>query len=151
MNSITDFNKLVVNLIEIIKSLITIEKDKLNAVTRNNLEKLNVCIKDEQVQVMKLRGLDKKREKLLNSLGYDGLTFRQIISTLDGDEKNEAQKLFNNLKKATDDFNSINSTVKTAIEVNLHSIDIAIKKLNGISKDENIAVPLNNGLSGKLV
>ncbi|MCI1931046.1 MAG: flagellar protein FlgN [Clostridia bacterium] len=151
MNSITDFNKLVVNLIEIIKSLITIEKDKLNAVTRNNLEKLNVCIKDEQVQVMKLRGLDKKREKLLNSLGYDGLTFRQIISTLDGDEKNEAQKLFNNLKKATDDFNSINSTVKTAIEVNLHSIDIAIKKLNGIPKDENIAVPLNNGLSGKLV
>lgn len=151
MNSLADFNKLVVSLIEVIKNLISIEQDKLNAVTNNNLEKLDGCIKDEQVQVMKLKGIEKSRVKLLSSLGYEGLTFKQIISTLEGEEKKESQKLFDSLKKVTKDFNSVNSSAKTAIEVNLYAIDMALNKLNKVSDSKNMDIPINSKLSNKLV
>jgi hypothetical protein len=149
MDSLTDFNKLVAGLIETIKSLIAIEQDKLSAITKKDLEKLDACIKEEQVQVMKFKGLDKKREQLLVSLGYDGLSFSQIISTLDGSEKNETQKLFDLLKKCTKDFGTINSSVKTAIDINLHSVN---KALDRLKKTQNGVVrPTDDRIANRLV
>ncbi len=128
MSNIHDFFKLVAQLINLLKILKSIEENKLSAIREKSLTKLDACIKDEQVQVMKLRGLEKKREQLQTSLGYDSLTFRQIIDLLPGEEKKEAKELFNGLQRATDDFNSINKSVKTALEVNLYSINTLLKK-----------------------
>lgn len=136
MSSLTDFNKLVVELTDLLIILKTIEENKLSAITENNLTKLDACIKDEQVQVMKLRGLEKKREQLQASLGFDNLTYCQIIETLQGNEKKEAQKLFNSLQKASDDFRSVNKSAKTALEVRLYSINSRLKKANADTNNQ---------------
>ena len=130
MNNLSDFYKIVEELTGLLKTLKVIEENKLSAILEKNLIKLDACMKDEQVQVMKLRGLEKNRERIQYALGYGNLTFKQIIETTQGNEKKEAQKLFNNLQKATNDFNIINNSVKTALEVNLHSINSVLEKTN---------------------
>mgnify|MGYP000909579613 CR=1 FL=1 len=128
MNNLSDFYNIVEELTDLLKTLKVIEENKLSAILEKNLIKLDACMKDEQVQVMKLRGLEKNRERIQDALGYGNLTFKQIIETAQGNEQKEAQKLFNSLQKATNDFNIINNSVKTALEVNLHSINSVLEK-----------------------
>jgi len=149
MGKIYDFFKLVAELTGLLKILKVIEENKLSAITEKSLTKLDACINDEQVQIMKLRGLEKKREQLQNELGFGNLTFRQIIENLQGDEKKEAKELFYSLQKATDDFKTINKSVKTALEVNLYSIDSALKntdlskQIKAAAIDNHIAASRN--------
>ncbi|MDD3394534.1 MAG: flagellar export chaperone FlgN [Anaerotignum sp.] len=132
--TILDFNSIVLSLIELIKELTSIERNKLKAVTANDLEALNACIKYEQVQGLKLKGLDKKREQIQASLGYENRTFKEIIPLLADEERKESKKLYSMLQQVTDEFNAVNSSVKTALDVNMHSINTALSKL-GLNPD----------------
>lgn len=128
MSSISDFYKLVMELTDLLKILKIIEENKLASIIEKNLTKLDACIKDEQVQIMKLKGLELKRSHLQTALGYGDFTFSQIIDSIQGEEKKEAQTLFNSLQKATKDFDTVNKSVKTALEVRLHSINTVLEK-----------------------
>ncbi|KXL52077.1 FlgN protein [Anaerotignum neopropionicum] len=130
MTTIVEFNHIILSLIELFKALTTIENDKLKAVTAKDLDALNACIKDEQVQVLKLRGLDKKREQVQADLGYENHTFKEIIALLPENQKKDSKELFTLLEQATSDFHAVNDSVKTALEVNLHFINTALGKLN---------------------
>lgn len=130
MTTILNFNALILNLIELMKHLTSIEQDKLKAVTSKDLDALNLCIKNEQAQILKLRGLDKQREQIQESLGYKNLSFEEIISSLSPDEKEETNKLYLTLQQTTNTFKEINATIKTALDVNLHMIDAAMNRLN---------------------
>ncbi|WMI81006.1 flagellar export chaperone FlgN [Anaerotignum sp. MB30-C6] len=130
MITILDFNTIVLSLIELLRNLTIIEQDKLKAVTSNDLDALNNCIKSEQVEVLKLKGLDKKREQIQAALGFENLTFKEMIPLLPTEQKEESQKLYTTLQQTTNEFTAINNSVKTAIDVNLHTINAAISKLN---------------------
>ena len=149
MTTITDFNNIVLSLIELLRSLIAIEQDKLKAVTSNDLDTLNACIKNEQVEVLKLKGIDKKREQIQVDLGYENLTFREIISMLPEEQKNESAKLFTTLQRTTDEFNELNNSIKTALDVNLHSINTTLSKLNITPDSEQSQMPSGNNLKNK--
>ncbi|MGL4791534.1 MAG: flagellar export chaperone FlgN, partial [Anaerotignaceae bacterium] len=81
--------------------------------------------------VLKLKGIEKKREEVQCQLGVENLTFKEIIQMLPEEEKNTSIELFNNLENATKRFNEINSSARVAIEINLHSIKKILDKLNG--------------------
>lgn len=145
MTNIADFYNIILSLIDLFKNLTTLEKDKLQAVTTNNLDALNTCLKNEQVMELKLKGLDKKREQVQASLGYNNLKFKEIIDRLPEDEKKEGNRLYSILQQATSDFHAINDSVKNALDVNLHLINT---KLNKLSKnpgaEQNEISPGNN-------
>lgn len=147
MATIIDFYSIVISLIELLENLISVEKNKLEAVASKNLEVLNTCIKNEQVQVLKLKGLDKKREQTLTALGYQNLTFREILAKLPADQKEEGNKLFTTLQKATTEFNAINDSVKVALDVNLHLVNSELSKL-GLNP-ETKQTPSGNNLKNK--
>lgn len=147
MTTIIDFHNIVIHLIELLEALIAIEKEKLEAVTSKNLDTLNNCIKNEQVLVLKLKGFDKKREQILSTLGYHGLSYKEIIARLPAEQKEESIKLFTTLQQATDEFHAINDSVKIALDVNLHVINTTLSKL-GINP-ETQQTPSGNNLKNR--
>ncbi|WP_313528399.1 flagellar protein FlgN [Anaerotignum sp.] len=149
MPTISNFNNIVLSLIELLETLITIEQDKLKAISTNDLDALNSCIKNEQVEVLKLRGLDKKREQIQAELGYENLTFREIIKLLPEDQQAESKKLFITLQQTTDQFNEINSSIKTALDVNLHSINTTLSKLNINLDNAQNQIPTGSNLKNR--
>lgn len=151
MSNIKEFNNIVMELIELLNNLITIEETKLNAVSENNLSKLDKCITEEQAYIMQLRGLDKKREQIQSSLGFENLTFSEIISNLPDIHKDECKDMYDQLLNKTNDFKSISSSVKTAIEVNLHSIDSIINKLKNDSKGSKKISTSNTSFTTRFV
>lgn len=149
MTTILDLNNIVLSLIELLGNLIKIEQDKLKAVTSNDLDTLNACIKNEQVEVLKLKGLDKKREQIQADLGYKNLTFKEIISLLPAEQKEQSQKLYDTLQQTTNEFNELNNSVKTAIDVNLHTINTTLSKLNISPENEQNQMPSGSNLKNR--
>lgn len=134
------------NLISIINQLISLflelenlQKNKLKAITENNLKALEESMKQEQVFIMKLKGLDKKRDTTLQSLGYENLTFKEIIASItDEVMKNDLASLYTDLELALKNFQVAQNSVKTLLESNIHAIDMIF---------ENAGVANNNSSS----
>ena len=100
---------------------------------------------------MMTKNADKKREQIQSSLGFENLTFSEIISNLPDIHKEECKDMYDQLLNKTNDFKSISSSVKTAIEVNLHSIDSIINKLKNDSKGSKKISTSNTSFTTRFV
>ena len=60
--------------------------DKLTVISADHPDQLESLLNDENMLLLQLRGLDKKRSDLLRRSGLEGLTFRQILMQEDSEE-----------------------------------------------------------------
>lgn len=134
MGDLSKFKTIITELTELFEELIVIETRKLNAVVENNLKDLEDCMKEEQVSIMKLKVLEKKRTDIQDELGLSKLTFKEIIETLENEEKEELQKMYGILEETLTNFNKHADSTKVAIETNLHSIDHILEGLKNNSE-----------------
>ena len=74
------------SLIPVLEQLCRVEADKLTVVSADHPDQLESLLNDENVLLLQLRGLDKKRSDLLRRSGLEGLTFRQILMQEDSEE-----------------------------------------------------------------
>ena len=74
------------SLIPVLEQLCRVEADKLTVVSADHPDQLESLLNDENMLLLQLRGLDKKRSDLLRKSGLEGLTFRQILMQEDSEE-----------------------------------------------------------------
>ena len=67
----------------VLEQLCRVEADKLTVVSADHPDQLESLLNDENMLLLQLRGLDKKRSDLLRR---SGLTFRQILMQEDSEE-----------------------------------------------------------------
>lgn len=70
----------------VLEQLCRVEADKLPVVSADHPDQLESLLNDENMLLLQLRGLDKKRSDLLRKSGLEGLTFRQILMQEDSEE-----------------------------------------------------------------
>ena len=70
----------------VLEQLCQVEADKLTVVSADHPDQLESLLNDENILLLQLRGLDKKRSDLLRKSGLEGLTFRQILMQEDSEE-----------------------------------------------------------------
>ena len=70
----------------VLEQLCRVEAYKLTVVSADHPDQLESLLNDENMLLLQLRGLDKKRSDLLRRSGLDGLTFRQILMQEDSEE-----------------------------------------------------------------
>ena len=61
-----------------LERLTQLQRQKIDAVRAHDLDVLNDCMKQEQVISLSLRGLEQKREKLLQALGLSGVSLLEL-------------------------------------------------------------------------
>ncbi|WP_024293660.1 flagellar protein FlgN [Lacrimispora indolis] len=118
-----DFISVIEDLIQLFQELIYIEQSKLEAAAKNRITHVEDCMNREQAAILKLRGLDKKRETCQEQLGCKDYTFQQILSKTSGAEHNQLKKLFDSLTHHVRQFQEINESARSMIEINLHMIN----------------------------
>jgi len=89
MNNYAEIKEVIEEYIKLMDLLIDFEQKKLNAVKDKDIQKLDSFLKEEQVYLLKLKGLDQKREGIQKKLGVEGLTYRQIIEKTEGTLRSE--------------------------------------------------------------
>ena len=70
----------------VLEQLCRVEADKLTVISADHPDQLESLLNDENMLLLQLRGLDKKRSDLLRRSGPEGFTSRQILMQEDSEE-----------------------------------------------------------------
>lgn len=124
MNDFSAFADLMKEFIEFFDTLIPIEQDKLNATVKNRVSLVDDLMHKEQAAVMRLRGLEQKREAEQKRLGLEGCTFRQILTKIPDTDVEVLKPLFDRMDQQVRTIRSLSKNIQDAIEVNLRVIEL---------------------------
>lgn len=126
--------------LELYENFIKVEYEKYGAVIKDDIKKLDEVISEEQVFYLKVKGLEQKREQLIESMGMKDKTLKEIISMSNQEDSARLTLLYDKLLIALTEFKKINLECKTIVEVRLHRIDAVMNKLgekdNGYPQNE---------------
>lgn len=108
-----------------------VEQKKYEATLKNNVVAVEDCMKKEQVLLLKLKGLDKRREQTLQKVGKPDATFREIIATLPEEEKKPLENLFAQMQQNLQKYKEVERNAQNALEFNIHRIDKQLEQVQG--------------------
>lgn len=131
MADLSGFQQLIQQFIAFFDRMLPLEQSKLDVVKQNQVTQLEDIIKKEQAEIMTLRGLEQKREKLQAELGWKDLTFQEILERLPKEQQAEMKRLFDDLADRVRSFQTVTESSKTMMEVNLHVINQMIAQRTG--------------------
>lgn len=126
MSDFSNFVKIMNEFIDYFDMLIPIEQEKLDASVNNRVSFVEECMHKEQAAVLRLRGLEQKREKEQERLGMKGYSFRQILEQAPEKDSAVLKPLFDRLSEQVRLTQSLSNNIKDAIEVNLHVIQSSL-------------------------
>lgn len=126
-----EFQRVLKELIELFTQLTGIEQVKLEAAAGNHVATVEECMTKEQALTMKLRGLEKEREKYQAEAGYEGMTFHQILEQASEQEAKELLPLFDGLSRVIQMCQEVNEDSQKILKTNLHMIERALKEKEG--------------------
>ena len=127
------YEKLYTYLGELLQSytrLSELLKEKLDAVSRFDIEKLDDIMKQEQVFVLQSKGFDAHIASLRDSLSLKGDKLSEIINELPEQEQARFLILHKNLKATLEEVRGLNERCQVLIGDRLHSLDRAIRELD---------------------
>lgn len=103
--------------------LTAIEKEKTDAVRRDDLNALNDCMKREQATSLTLRAMDQKRMKLLKELGLERITLADFAANCPEELRSEARTATEKLRGSYAVYRSSADLARHTLERNLREID----------------------------
>lgn len=125
-NDFSQFVKIIEEFIALFEELILIEQEKVDAAVKNRVTFVEECMHKEQAAVLRLRGLEQKREKEQTELGMENYRFRQILEEAPEDVSATLRPLFDQLSRQVQTLQSLNDSARDIIEVNLHVIQSSL-------------------------
>ena len=109
--------------------LLVVENNKLDAIAINDVDMLDEYMRAEQAFTMELRGLDARREKILEDLGLSGLTMSTIIERYSGEDRTKLSVIFEKLQERTEEIQVAVACTKRFIELHLQSLDLVLDRM----------------------
>lgn len=134
---------------DLYKNFLELEYKKYDTIIKNDIDALDDIVSKEQAFYMQMRGLEQKREKLIDSMGMNGKTLKEIIDS-EVSDKNELLGEYEELKGIISEVKKINSLSKTLIEVRLRRIDKAKSQL-GETENTYTYKEIKNGNAKSLI
>lgn len=111
------------------KEFLQLETEKYNDMAVNNISSLDQHVKNEEVFMMKSRGLELERDKLVARTGKPEATFHDLISLFEHPFQEQINQIYNELSKVLLDLKEMNLRCNYLTELRLHRIQIDLKKL----------------------
>lgn len=130
MEAFRKFRNLMEEYDELLMELLEIEEDKIMAISDENLDFLNECIRDEEAGILKMRGLDIRRDAITKEIGYVGKTFKQILEIVAADYRDELQPLFKSISEKTRRLKELSDSIRNMLESKMMLNESMIESLN---------------------
>lgn len=119
----------------VIRNITRIEREKAEAASLGRHDQIDGFLKREQVYLLKLRGLEKKRLQLVNDLGFQNLTFQQILNRAEDSQKKLLSPLFADLEQELRSLKDAESAAEKIIRVRLREFEYILSTEKGQTFD----------------
>ncbi|WP_085833624.1 flagellar protein FlgN [Clostridium merdae] len=107
-----------------------LETQKYQDIAQGQINKINEHVKAEEVFMLRSKGMEAERERLLKRVDVPAATFRELLPHFDPEVKAQAEKLFEELSNITMELKEMNSRCNYLTELRLRRVDAALKKMN---------------------
>ena len=137
------FLDIIRDLTDIAHKIAQVEEEKAAAVSLKHHELLEGFMKREQAGILKLRGLDQHRIRLAKQLGWDSLTFSQILEEVNLGQKEYLKMLFRELEQELMQLIQWKELAERIINVRIYELLITVERKTGIPYDNTRTVHLD--------
>lgn len=148
--SLEEFTAVIQDLIKLVGDIGRVEDAKALAASEKHHQLLDGYIQEEQAQILKLRGLEQHRIRLADALGWNSLTFRQILEMAPPEQVTVLKPLFVQLEEQLNHMQQARKSSEQIIQVRLHELQVAIARREGSSYDNSGNVNLNSPFHNKM-
>lgn len=138
-----DFLDIIRDLIDVAHKIAQVEEEKAVAVSQKHHELLDGFMKREQAGILKLRGLDQHRMQLAKRLGWDSLTFSQILEEINPVQQEYFKMLFLELEQELMRLIESKELAERIINVRIYELLITVERKAGIPYDNTRTVNLD--------
>lgn len=121
------FEQIINEMISLFDEHLPLEEEKLRAVQDDDVAAVEDCMKREQAVVLKLRGLEKKREEIQKSNGWEGKTFREIIEMIPQEKQSVYKQLLERLENSMSLFQNTNESALDTLRIHQREIEKVMK------------------------
>ena len=111
------------------KDFYQLETEKYDDISMNRVSRIDTHVKKEEAFMLKSRGLELKRDRLVAKTELPKATFRELIPLFEPPQREQIQKIYNELSQVLLDFKEINLRCNYLTELRLHRIQTDLKKL----------------------
>lgn len=115
--------------IPVFEQLTQIAREKAEAVRRDDLTRLNACMKKEQALTLTLKSMDKKREAALEKLGLTGVPLSRLPESCPPDLRGRTMKVVERLHDQYSLYATASEVARTTLECNLHQIEKLMEEM----------------------
>ncbi|WP_373263675.1 flagellar export chaperone FlgN [Hungatella hathewayi] len=129
------FNHTISALIDVVREITDLENEKASIASSGHHVLIDECIKKEQACILKLRGLEHKRMRAAEPLGWKDLTFRQILEQCEDSEAESLQPLFSELDNRIDQLLNARDSADRIIRSRLQEMELLLSRQTGESYD----------------
>lgn len=145
-----EFTAVIQDLTAVVADIGKVEDAKAQAASQKRHQLLDGYIQREQALILKLRGLEQHRIHLAETLGWNSLTFRQILEKAPSEQVKILRPLFVQLEEQLNAMQQSRKSSEQIIQVRLHELQAALAKQEGSSYDNTGNVNLNAPLHSKM-
>lgn len=107
------------------------QQEKLEHLASKDLKQIEETIVLQQAMDKQMSNMERKRAELLDSMGYSGYTFKDLLDNADGDEKAELVSLYARLGEAVDNVKFINQKAVKMAQTELARMGVSTSGLAG--------------------
>lgn len=104
-------------------TLTGLQQEKTAAVLRDDVRKVDDCMKREQVVSLTLRSMDQKRDKLYQDLGLQNRALSALPEQCPEEYRQQAREIAQRVRGHYQIYRSAAEVSRTTLEINLHQIE----------------------------
>ncbi len=121
-----DFTKVLKEQSDLVKQLIKLERDFTVTASKDDTDNLETLVRDSQPDLLNFRGLEHRRNKLAEQLGWKGLKSSQILSKLDDEERHILEPIFSDLKESLTTLQESQEAADRIMRIRLNDVNTVI-------------------------
>ncbi|MCI9163685.1 flagellar protein FlgN [Clostridiaceae bacterium] len=148
--SLEEFAAVIRELSGTAEEIARIEEEKASAATDKRHYLMDSFIQEEQASILKLRGLEQRRLRLADALGWKSLTFRQILEKADPAEASFLNPVFLDLERQLKRLGNAREASERILGTRIHELEVILARKQGGSYDNTGNVSLNAPPHSKL-
>lgn len=134
--NLEQFVQVLKQLIEAVNVLAAQQEQLAQAAALSQHHLINGFLNQEQAQLLKLRGLEQKRIRLAALMGWEKLTFQQILDQAEADQVSVLSPVFTDLNRQIKRLLDARNSADTAIRLRMRELDTAIGTMQGRNPDD---------------
>lgn len=134
--NLEQFVQVLKQLIEAVNVLAAQQEQLAQAAALSQHHLINGFLNQEQAQLLKLRGLEQKRIRLAALMGWEELTFQQILDQAEADQVSVLSPVFTDLNRQIKRLLDARNSADTAIRLRMRELDTAIGTMQGRNPDD---------------